>query len=71
MGGGHHIFGRARVDTAEAIIGLCAEHHWKVENAKITMEEIVTLQESTIKVALREKYKEFYHAGTKTKVRSD
>ena len=32
-GGGHHIFGRSRVDYEIAIVGLCAEHHYNVENA--------------------------------------
>ena len=33
LGGGHHILRRNRVDDARAIIGLCAEHHYNVENA--------------------------------------
>ena len=32
-GGGHHILGRAMVDDERAIIGLCAEHHYNIENA--------------------------------------
>src|SRR3990167_9706261 len=54
MGGGHHIFGRARVDVAEATIGLCGEHHWKVENATISMKEYVELQESIPHVDLNQ-----------------
>ena len=65
MGGGHHIFGRARVDVAEAIVGLCAEHHWKVENAKIGMAEIVELQESVLRIDLKIKYREFYSEKAK------
>lgn len=65
MGGGHHIFGRARVDKAEAIVALCAEHHWKAENAKISMEELVMLQEWRLKIDLRTKYREFYSEKAK------
>jgi len=45
LGGGHHILGRARVDDERAIIGLCAEHHYNVENAhgEPTKEQLIDL----------------------------
>ena len=45
LGGGHHILGRARVDDARAIIGLCAEHHYNVENShgEPTKEQLIDL----------------------------
>ena len=45
LGGGHHILRRNRVDDARAIVGLCAEHHYNVENAhgEPTKEQLIDL----------------------------
>jgi hypothetical protein len=60
MGGGHHVFGRARVDVPEAVIGLCCEHHWKIHNARLDRCEVIELLEWITGVPLREKYREFH-----------
>jgi hypothetical protein len=58
LGGGHHIFGRARVDDAEAIIGLCAECHTQAQKSIITKCEIIELMEKFILgYPIREKYR--------------
>jgi len=60
MGGGHHVFKRDRVDKAEAIIALCSECHWRVENARISKCDMIILLEEITGVNLREKYREFH-----------
>lgn len=60
MGGGHHLFGRRRVDVAEAIIPLCSEHHYKVTNAKISNCVMIEIMEKVTGVNLRSKYRQFH-----------
>src|SRR3990167_9530004 len=60
LGGGHHAFGRARVDVADAIISLCPEHHYLAQTYKISQKEIVSLLSEIVGYDLREKYREFY-----------
>ena len=59
MGGGHHAFKRSRVDESVAIIGLCPEHHWKVENARIPKVEIVALLSKIVGIDLYRRYRQF------------
>jgi hypothetical protein len=60
LGGGHHAFGRARVDRADAIISLCSEHHYLAQTYKISQKEIVFLLSEIVGYDIREKYREFY-----------
>ena len=59
MAGGHHVFKRSRVDTPETIMALCAECHWKVENAKISKAVIVALMSQISGVDLYTKFSEY------------
>jgi hypothetical protein len=60
MGGGHHVFGRAKVDVPEAIVGLCSQHHFEAHKAKISKCDLITLAEEVSQVELRIKYREFH-----------
>src|SRR3990167_5830421 len=61
LGGGHHILRRNRVDAAKAIIGLCAEHHYNVENAhgEPTKEQLIDLMYESYGYDLRELWPQF------------
>ena len=58
MAGGHHTLRRNRVDTPETIMALCAECHYKVENAKIGKPIILALMSQISGVDLYVKYRE-------------
>lgn len=56
-GGGHHLCGRARVDVADSIIGLCPEHHTQAEHYKIRPAELVALVSMIVGYSVYEKYR--------------
>src|SRR3990167_5370175 len=61
LGGGHHILRRNRVDDERAIIGLCSEHHYNVENAhgEPTKEQLIDLMYEVYGYNLRELWPQF------------
>lgn len=59
LGGGHHIFGRARVDEVEAIIGLCSECHSKATRNIIKQSELIQLQNERLGIRLDEQYPQY------------
>lgn len=61
--GGHHVFGRAIVDTPETIISLCCQCHWDVEHAKISKRDMVALLSQIVGVNLFEKYRRYCKWG--------
>lgn len=63
MAGGHHVLGRARVDTVETILALCNECHWKVENAKISKAEMLALASRLSGVDLYHKFRDLCKFG--------
>ena len=64
LGGGHHILRRNRVDDERAIIGLCAEHHYNVENAhgEPTKEQLIDLMLEVYGYDLRKLWPQFIKA---------
>lgn len=59
LGGGHHLFNRARVDTPEAIIGLCSECHSQATKNILKQSELIKLQNERLGIRLDEQYPQF------------
>ena len=61
LGGGHHLLRRNRVDDERAIVGLCAEHHYNVENAhgEPTKEQLIDLMLEVYGYDLRKLWPQF------------
>lgn len=61
LGGGHHILRRNRVDDERAIISLCSEHHYNVENAtrEPTKDQLLDLMLEFYGYDLRKLWPEF------------
>ena len=61
LGGGHHLLRRNRVDDERAIVGLCAEHHYNVENAhgEPTKDQLIDLMLEVYGYDLRKLWPQF------------